>query len=74
MAKDLQISSIIIWDEYTMSHKHSLEALNTTLQDLCGNRMSFEGALILLSGNFRQTLSVIPRSTYADKINACHKS
>ena len=30
--------------------------------------------MILLSGDFRQTLSVIAKSTAADKINACLKS
>lgn len=56
-----------------MAHKHSLEALNRTLQDLNNNTRLFGGALLLLSGDFRQTLPVIPRSTYADEINACLK-
>ena len=30
--------------------------------------------LILLSGDFRRTLAVIPRSTAADELNACLKS
>jgi len=56
MAKVLQKCHIIIWDECTMAHKHSLEALNRTLKDLNRNdRLFFGGALILLSGDFRQT-------------------
>lgn len=74
MAKVLQKCVIIIWDECTMAHKYSLEALDRTLKDIRGNSRLFGGALLLLSGDFRQTLPVIPRSTYANEINACLKS
>ncbi|CAB3226684.1 unnamed protein product [Arctia plantaginis] len=60
MAKVLSASKIIIWDECTM--------------DLRNDSRCFGGAMILLSGDFRQTLPVIPRSTAADEINACLKS
>lgn len=56
-----------------MTHKKSLEALHRTMQDLRRNQQIFGGALILLSGDFRQTLPVIPRSIPADEINACLK-
>lgn len=74
MAKVLQTCKIIIWDECTMAHKRSLEALDRSLQDLRNNQNPFGGAMILLSGDFRQTLPVIPRATAADEINACLKS
>ncbi|XP_046666559.1 ATP-dependent DNA helicase pif1-like [Homalodisca vitripennis] len=74
MGKLLQTCKIIIWDECTMSHKKALEAIDRTLRDLRGNEQIFGGALILLSGDFRQTLPVIPRSTPADELNACLKS
>ncbi|XP_029054625.2 uncharacterized protein LOC114881908 [Osmia bicornis bicornis] len=57
-----------------MAHKKALEALHRTLQDLRENKQLFGGALILLLGDFRQTLPVIPRSTPADELNACLKS
>ncbi|GFU77444.1 ATP-dependent DNA helicase [Trichonephila clavipes] len=74
MGKVLQTCQIIIWDECTMSHKKALEALDRTLRDFRGNRRIFGGALILLSGDFRQTLPIIPRSTPADELHACLKS
>lgn len=74
MAKVLQQCELIVWDECTMSHKKSLEALNLTLQDLRANQQPFGGATILLAGDFRQTLPVIPRSTPADELNACLKA
>lgn len=55
-----------------MAHKHSLEALDRTLKDIKNNDKLFGCTLLLLSGDFRQTF--IPRSTYADEINACLKS
>jgi len=57
-----------------MKYKKSLEVIHRPMQDLRGNQNIFGGALILLSGDFRQTLPVIPRSTPADEISACLKS
>ncbi|GBP48677.1 ATP-dependent DNA helicase pif1 [Eumeta japonica] len=74
MAKILQVCKLIVWDECTMAHKRSLEALDRTLKDLRDNHNIFGGAMILLSGDFRQTLPVIPRSIVADELNACLKS
>ena len=51
-----------------------MEALDRTMKDLRENTQLFGGALILLSGDFRQTLPVIARSTPADKLNPCIKS
>ncbi|UYV66868.1 hypothetical protein LAZ67_4003184 [Cordylochernes scorpioides] len=73
-AQVLKSCIIIVWDECTMAHKHSLEALDRTLRDLKGNNKLMGGILLLLAGDFRQTLPVIPRSTPADEINACLKA
>jgi hypothetical protein len=73
-AKVLQECELIVWDECTMSHKQALEALDRTLQDLRGNGKHMGGVLLLLAGDFRQTLPVVPRGTMADEINACLKS
>jgi hypothetical protein len=73
MGKVLTKCKLIVWDECTMAHKKALEALDRTLRDLRGNRTPFGNALILLAGDFRQTLPVIPRSTPADEINVCLK-
>ncbi|XP_067633737.1 ATP-dependent DNA helicase PIF1-like [Eurosta solidaginis] len=74
MAKVLKQAAIILLDECTMMHKKSLETLHRTMQDLRQNQEIFGGALIFLSGDFRQILPVVPRSTPADEINACLKS
>lgn len=74
MAKVLKNCKLIMWDECTMAHKRALEALDRTLKDLRNNNRRFGGAMILLAGDFRQTLPVIPKSTAADELNACLKS
>ncbi|XP_017470385.1 PREDICTED: uncharacterized protein LOC108362062 [Rhagoletis zephyria] len=74
MGRVLQQCKLIVWDECTMAHKKSVEALDRTLKDLRNNQEIFGGALILLSGDFRQTLPVIPRSTPADELKACLKT
>lgn len=74
MATVLKQCKIIIWYKCTMAHKHSVEALKRTLKDTKNNDKLFGGTLLVLSGDFRQTLPVIPRSRYDDEINACLKS
>ncbi|XP_076251551.1 uncharacterized protein LOC143190865 [Rhynchophorus ferrugineus] len=54
--------------------RRSLEALDRKLKDLHGNQNIFAVVMILLSGDFRQALPVIPRSTAADELNVCLKS
>ncbi|GBP72440.1 ATP-dependent DNA helicase pif1 [Eumeta japonica] len=60
MGKLLMQCKLIVWDECTMAHKKSLEALNFTLKDLRRNNNIFGGLMILLAGDFRQTLPVVP--------------
>ncbi|GBP24504.1 ATP-dependent DNA helicase pif1 [Eumeta japonica] len=59
----LRKCKIIIWSECTMVHQYSLEALDRFLKDVKNNTRLFGGALLLVSGDFRQTLSVIPCAT-----------
>ena len=64
----------IIWDEYAMAHKKSLVALEQSLRDLRGNLKPFGSTILLLAGDFRQTLPITPRSTPADEMNAWPKN
>lgn len=72
-AQILKICNAIIWDEFTMAHKKSFEAADRTLKDLRNSTAILGGVLLILSGDFRQTLPVIPKATPADEINACLK-
>jgi ATP-dependent DNA helicase PIF1 len=57
-----------------MAHKKPLEALHHTLQDVCGNNDLMGCSTVVLAGDFRQTLPIIPRSTPADELNAYLKA
>jgi ATP-dependent DNA helicase PIF1 len=69
-AQVLRTCKLITWDECTTAHKKALEAIDITLKDLRGNNNLILGALILLCGDFHQTLPVIPKSTHAYGIHA----
>lgn len=72
-AKVLQMCKLIVWDECTMAHKAAIEALNRTLQDIRCNNGTMGGITLVLSGDFRQTLPIVPKGTAADEIKACLK-
>lgn len=74
MAKVLQKAKLIVWDECTMSHKGALEAVDRTLRDLRDSTRIMGGATVVLSGDFRQTLPVVPKGTKADELKACIKA
>lgn len=74
LAKRLRKCQGFFWDECTMTHKKALEAVNASLQDI-RNEVSttMGGVLLVLAGDFRQTLPIISKGTAADQINACIK-
>ncbi|GBM96060.1 hypothetical protein AVEN_111452-1 [Araneus ventricosus] len=73
-AKILKDCELIVWDECTMSYKAAFEALNITLKDIRRNNNRMVGVTMVLAGDFRQTLPVIPRGTRVDEMQACLKS
>ncbi|KAL3827986.1 hypothetical protein ACJIZ3_022998 [Penstemon smallii] len=52
-------AGLIIWDEASMANRHTIEALEALLRDICGTRTVFGGKIVLLGGDFRQTLPII---------------
>ncbi|XP_023231259.1 uncharacterized protein LOC111631273 [Centruroides sculpturatus] len=57
-----------------MAHKSGFEALSRTLKDIRENNSLMGGVTVLLVGDFRQTLPVIPRGTRPDEEKACLKT
>ncbi|XP_021979692.1 uncharacterized protein LOC110875797 [Helianthus annuus] len=77
LAQLLQEVKLIIWDEAPMMKKYAFEARDKTLRDILGlvvytNRERvFGGIPVLLGGDFRQILPVIPKGKRQDVVNAC---
>ncbi|UYV61693.1 hypothetical protein LAZ67_1005935 [Cordylochernes scorpioides] len=57
----LRSCKLLVWDECTMAHKIALEALDRTLQDIRDDPQPMGGLVVLLAGDFRQTLPVVTR-------------
>ncbi|CAN1135100.1 ATP-dependent DNA helicase pif1 [Linum perenne] len=76
VAELLKEATLIVWDEAPMVHRLSFEAVDRTLCDLMNTPLSgpqyspFGGKTVLLGGDFRQTLPVVPKGSREDNINA----
>ena len=89
LAELIEKTDLRIWDEAPMTHKHAFEALDKTLTDIMSRKnlsakdQTFGGKTVLLGGDFRQILPVIPQGNKADTVLAsishsylwdrCHK-
>jgi hypothetical protein len=70
LAKMICMAKVIVWDEAPMNHRYQMEALDRTLRDLTGQDVPFGGKIIVLSGDFRQCLPVIPHANQAQVVDA----
>ena len=71
LAKLIQITKLIVWDEAPMIHRHAAECIDRTLRDLCSCELPFGGKVIVFGGDFRQILPIIRHSTRAQLVSAC---
>lgn len=77
MLADLLIKTdLTIWEKAPMTHKYAFEALDRSLRDImfCTDQNSytkpFGGKTVLLGGDFRQTLPIIPQGSRQDSVSA----
>lgn len=67
---------LIIWDKAPMLHKHCFESLDRAFRDVLQSHnngrldIPFVGKVIVLGGDFRQILLVIPKGTRQDIVHA----
>ena len=50
---------VLIWDEISMTNKYAFDTVDRLFKDLCQNSKTFDGKVIIVSGDFRQTLSIM---------------
>lgn len=63
-------SKLIIWDEAPMMHRYCFEALDKTMKSILRSQKPFGGKVVVLGGDFRQILPVIPRGSREDIVHA----
>ncbi|XP_057756085.1 uncharacterized protein LOC130975280 [Arachis stenosperma] len=75
-AEVFRLADLIIWDEALMTNKLAFEALNRTLRDIivsvCNRNkdLPFGGKVVVLGGDFRQVLPVIPKGSRTEIVIA----
>ncbi len=75
LAHVIRQAKIIIIDECPMARKEHMQAVDKGLRDICEETKPFGGKVILMAGDFRQLLSVIPGASEIELINSTiHKS
>jgi hypothetical protein len=76
LAKLIKVSTLTIWDEAPMTHRHCFEALDRTLRDILAEDepanaiIPFGGKLVVLGGDFCQILRVVHKGSRSTIVNA----
>ena len=71
LTKLLRQAKILLIDEATMLHRYQLEAMDRTLRDVLDDERPFAGKVLVLTGDFRQTLTVVPGASRAGVVDSC---
>ncbi|XP_020970068.1 ATP-dependent DNA helicase PIF1-like [Arachis ipaensis] len=70
LAKLIRQTTAIIWDEAPMANKESVQSLDRTLRDILANDMPFGGKVMVMRGDFRQVVPVVPKGSKSQMISA----
>ena len=70
----LRETDVFIWDEAPMAPRYALEIMDRTLKDIMNNNLLFGGKIVILGGDFRQLLPVLPRANRSELINLSIKN
>jgi ATP-dependent DNA helicase PIF1 len=73
-AELIQQTSLLIYDEITMQHRHCQEAFDRTCRDIRDSDMPFGGLTVVFGGDFQQILPVIVKGSRPEIVNASIRS
>ncbi|XP_021961437.1 uncharacterized protein LOC110857104 [Folsomia candida] len=66
-------AKLLIWDEATMAPSLALAAVDKFLKEVMNNQKPLGGKVLLLGGDFRQTLPVVPHASRSAIVEASLK-
>ncbi|XP_066922796.1 ATP-dependent DNA helicase PIF2-like [Clytia hemisphaerica] len=69
-ARYLRRRDLFVIDEASMIPKFAFEAIDLMLRDICNSNVPFAGKVILLGGDFRQTLPIVRRGGVLLKLSS----
>ncbi|XP_021959226.1 uncharacterized protein LOC110855114 [Folsomia candida] len=58
-ARQIKAADLLIWDESTMAPKYALSGIDRLLKEITKKDIPFGGKVLLVGGDFRQTLPVV---------------
>ena len=75
LAAEIREADFIMWDEIAMCVRYCIEAVDRTLRAIVNDpALLFGGKCVLLSGDCRQILSVVPKESRGMILHMCLKS
>ena len=75
LAELIHHTKLILWDEAVIIKRDIFEAVDRTFRDILDcDDIPFGGIVVCFSGNFRQTLPVIPKANRAEVVSSCLKN
>jgi hypothetical protein len=66
LAELIRLCKLVVWDEAPMCNKYAFEAVDRCFKDIMKSECLFGGKVVVLGGDFRQILPVIPHGTRMD--------
>ncbi|SGY53419.1 BQ5605_C006g03757 [Microbotryum silenes-dioicae] len=74
LAELFRMCDLIVWDEAPMQHRRCFQLVDRMLQDVQSSTARFGGLTVVLAGDLKQCLPVIPKSSPAQIVDACIKN